>query len=83
MIDKAIEAARQLSALDSCTIWALLTYSSLGYIFWSKKKEMDSQKGWQEIRNKQIASEVAQTEVMRQLVSEISSMKMLLIKGKE
>ena len=79
-VNQAVQSAKLLSGLDSCTIYALISFLSLGYIAWSKKKEMDNNQGWQDIRNKQIASEVSQTEVMKQLVTEVANMKMMLTK---
>lgn len=79
-IKHLIEQAKQLAEVDTCTLWALISLGLILRQVWRDKKEFESQEGWRGIRNQQIASETAQTEVMRQLVSEVSSMKMLLAK---
>lgn len=79
-IPKIIENAHSLAELNSGDIWALMSILLFGYIYWTKKQEIQSSKGWQEIREKQIASEAAQTEVMKRMTEEIVSMKMLITK---
>jgi hypothetical protein len=79
-IDKLIESAHSLAGLNSGDIWALMSVLLFGYIYWTKKQEILSNKGWQDIREKQIASEAAQTEVMKRLTEEIVALKMIITK---
>lgn len=79
-VNQAVESAKLLSGLDSCTIAWLIALAFLGRDAWKLKKEYRNQKEWQDIRNSQIAEQTAKTEVLRQLVSEVSSMKMIVSK---
>ena len=86
-VNKAVETAKLLGGLDSCTIWALIAGGLIAKEVWTtrkeieiKKQEQETQKGWQDIRNRQIASETAQTEVMKHMTEEIVGMKMLITK---
>lgn len=79
-VDKAVQSAHTLSGLDTCTLWALIAMGLLIYEWWRARKEFESQTEWRNIREKQIASEVAQTEVMKGMIQELSSMKMMLTK---
>lgn len=79
-ITKLIDSAHSLAGLNSGDIWALMSVILFGYIYWTKKQEIISNKGWQEIREKQIASEAAQTEVLKRLTEEVVSLKMIITK---
>lgn len=46
-LEKAIDGAKQLGALDSCSIWALSTLVLLAYIIWDiKLKRGASERAW-------------------------------------
>lgn len=77
---RILKSVKDLTALSSCDIWALIAFSALAYIWWQRKEEFKSQEGWRGIREKQIASETAQTEVQRELIEEVASLKMVIVK---
>lgn len=78
--NKIVGSAKVLSGLDSASIWALITALLVIYFIWTRKKEVENAKEWRLIREKQIASEVAQTEVLKQMTTEIVSLKMMITK---
>lgn len=79
-LNQTVGFARVLSGLDSCTIWALIAFCSLLYIWWDRNKQFKINDAWRLIREQQIASEAAQTEVLKRQTEEIVSMKMLITK---
>lgn len=78
--EKLIGVLNILAALSAGAIWALVASALFAYLCWSKKEQIQSDKGWKEIREKQIVSETAQTEVLRRQTEEIVGFKMILTK---
>lgn len=79
-VEKAANGAKLLGALQPGDIWALIAALLFAFVVWSKYYEIKNNKEWQGIRNNQIGSEVAQTEVLKQLVIEMQNLKMMLVK---
>lgn len=79
-VNKAVASAHLLSGMDSCSIWALIAMMLIAYVAWIKRMDYKNNDAWRLIREKQIASEAAQTEVMKHMTDEIVGMKMLITK---
>lgn len=79
-VDKLTHSANGLGMMTPAAIWAFVALILMAYVWWSKKRELESNKEWQKIRNDQIASETSQTEVLKQVVNELVNMKMLITK---
>lgn len=82
-VEKAANGAKILASLGPTEIWALIAALLFMLIIWSKwqeirisKQEQKNQEGWRDIRNNQIASEVAQTEVLKQVIQENINLRM-------
>lgn len=78
--EKVVVTAKLFAGLDSCTIWAMLALSCLVYIFWSKREELKNSEAWRGIRERQLISDAADTEVLRHLTEEVVAVKMLITK---
>lgn len=79
-VNTAVASAKLLGGLDSCTIWALFSLCLIGERAWKERKDIENNDKWRLIREGQIASEVAQTEVLRRQTEEIVGMKLMLTK---
>lgn len=75
-IDKIIEAAQKLGGLTPAAIFALGNVLQGAYIY----KTLKEGEAWRGIREKQIASETMQSEVLKQLITEVAGLKMMFTK---
>lgn len=76
-VDKLANSVKTFRGFDACDIWVslcilmgLFIVACTVRLFKLRAEELKNQAGWREIRNNQIASETAQTEVLRQLTQE-------------
>lgn len=79
-VNQGIETANSMAEMSSCAIWAALALFMFLYLVWKTRSEIITSGKWRVIREQQIASETAQTEVLRRQTEEIVSMKMMLTK---
>ena len=77
-VNDVVQSARLLSGLDGCTVAWLLVLVFIVKEIWRMRKEYKHQEEWQKIRNAQITEHVATTEVMRQVVTELAAVKMVV-----
>lgn len=79
-VNQGIEASNSLAGMSSCAIWAGLSLLEFLLICWALRKHFKSNDDWRKIREQQIASEAAQTEVLKRQTEEIVSLKMIITK---
>lgn len=79
-LNNVIDGATVLSHLEAGTIWALFSIGLFGFIVWDRRDRMRKEAQWMLIREKQLSEDAGQTEVLKRVVDEIASIKMIVTK---
>lgn len=79
-LSNVIDGATVLSHLEPGTIWALFSIGLFAFVVWDRRDRMRKESQWMMIREKQLAEDAGQTEVLKRVVDEIASIKLMVTK---